>query len=103
MKYVIEKLTELLNRLDNAYDKFVVNGKVNDSSLAAVENRSKAKELNEAIKILHAQNESRAINENEQAKEICKNCKQPLFESINSGLLCGNPQCREFYGFLQID
>jgi predicted nucleic acid-binding protein len=53
MNYVIELLTTELEVLDNTYEKFVVQGKVDKNSLSATKNREKAKSLREAIELLN--------------------------------------------------
>jgi hypothetical protein len=53
MKYAIEILTTELSVLDNTYEKFVVQGSVDENSLSATNNREKAKELREAIELLN--------------------------------------------------
>jgi len=53
MKYAIEILTTKLSVLDNTYEKFVVQGSVDENSISATQNREKAKELKEAIELLN--------------------------------------------------
>jgi hypothetical protein len=54
MKWVIEILNNRLRQMNDAYEKYVLNGNVNTDSPNAVENRKKAKQLSNAIKILSA-------------------------------------------------
>lgn len=52
MKYAINKLKNLLKKLDVAYCEIVFTGKIEETDSSAIENRNKAKELEKAIKIL---------------------------------------------------
>ena len=52
MKYAIEILKERLEQMENAYQKFVVNGDVKPDSSVAIDNREKVKQLQSAIKTL---------------------------------------------------
>ena len=63
MKFTIGYLQNLLNGLNLAYDKFVINGTVEKESPSSIENRNKAKELEEAIKILENKNDSAKTKE----------------------------------------
>lgn len=51
--YALNVLLHQLDKLDYAYDRFVKNGNVDSKSKVAKENREKAKDLDDAIKILN--------------------------------------------------
>lgn len=51
--YALNVLLHQLDKLDYAYDKFVKNGNVDSENKVAKENREKAKDLDDAIKILN--------------------------------------------------
>jgi hypothetical protein len=65
MKYAIEILTTKLSVLDNTYEKFVVQGSVDENSLSATNNREKAKELKEAIELLKNKQNNIPISESD--------------------------------------
>jgi S-adenosylmethionine synthetase len=52
MNYAIELLKERLDLMENAYQKYVVNGGVRPDSSVSIENRDKVEQLKLAIKIL---------------------------------------------------
>lgn len=52
--YALNVLLHQLDKLDYAYDRFVENGDVDSKNKVAKENREKAKDLDDAIKILTA-------------------------------------------------
>ena len=52
MKWVIEILNDRLRQMNDAYDKFVVNGNADANGDNAKSNRDKVEQLTNAIKIL---------------------------------------------------
>lgn len=77
MNYAQEILQEKLNVLNNSYDEYVTNGKVNKDSAVALENRRKASELKAAILCLFAVSNSvcsandKVICQHRVVKEYC--------------------------------
>lgn len=52
MEHAIELLKERLEKLNYAYEKFVLSGKVRKNSSSAMDNRKKADEIERALEIL---------------------------------------------------
>ena len=76
MKWVIEILADRLRQMNDAYEKYVLNGNVKTNSPNAIENREKAEQISNAIKIL-----STAVDTSERQltipgviKSVCGDC-----------------------------
>lgn len=59
MEWIIEILNERLIQMNDAYERYVLNGNVHVDSHNAVENRKKAEQLSNAINILKSIVEAR--------------------------------------------
>ena len=72
MEWAIEILNDKLRQINDAYEKFVVNGSADANSVSAIENRKKAAQLNNAINILRTNVDTLRLNPVIKSVCLCK-------------------------------
>jgi hypothetical protein len=86
MEHAIEILKERLDKLNNAYSEFVLNGTVKTDSTVAIDNRKKAKDIEDALfRLADVIKSFPCFDENNECTEQCGLCKH-----VENGIKQGN-------------